>query len=246
MTVLLLASVSFVSWFVSLLAGGGSPLLLIPLVSFLLGLQAVAPVITVGLLIGHLQRIYLFQEEINWESTYWYMPGAIAGAGIGAYVLKQIHWDGLQIILGLVLVGMALYHWWGRLQPSWAVQAWLFLPMALVNGVGSSLIGSTGPLTNPVYLQFGLQKEEFLATKSLHTSVLHLAKILSYLLLGLLQPDYFYYGMVIGVASFPANWLAKKVLAQMSAEHFTRAVFVLMAVTGVWMVWDQWRGQLAV
>lgn len=47
---------SFLAWFFSMLAGGGSPFILIPMISLLLGSTAVAPVITTGLLIGNTQR----------------------------------------------------------------------------------------------------------------------------------------------------------------------------------------------
>lgn len=43
-----------------MLAGGGSPFILLPVVSLLLGAQAVAPVITTGLLIGNAQRGLFF------------------------------------------------------------------------------------------------------------------------------------------------------------------------------------------
>jgi uncharacterized protein len=239
MSLILLAVVSFISWCVSLLVGGGSPLLLIPLISFLFGLEAVAPVLTLGLLIGHVQRIFLFRDEIDWPCTQWFMPGAIAGAILGAYLLTLIYLDGLQFVLGLLLVLMALYFWVGPKAIALTIKTWHFLPMSFVNAIGSSLVGSTGPITNPMYLSYGLTKEGFLATKSLHTSVLHLVKIVAYVGLGLYQPEYFLYGVVIGVASFPGNWVGRIFLERMSPDGFTKAVFLFMAVSGCWMLWDQ-------
>ena len=239
MHLILLAVVSFVSWPISLLAGGGSPLLLIPLISVLFGLEAVAPVLTIGLLIGHIQRIFLFQDEIDWPSTGWFMPGAIAGAILGAFLLTLIHLEGLQFFLGLLMVLMALYFWMAPKTVSFNILTWYFLPVAFVNAIGSSLVGSTGPITNPMYLSYGLSKESFLATKSLHTSALHLVKILAYVLLGSYRPEYLVYGVVIGVASFPANWLGKILLTRVSKGAFTQAVFAFMAVSGLWMLWEQ-------
>ena len=52
----LLSSVSFSAWFISMLVGGGSPLILIPVVTLLLGAPAVAPVLTIGSTLGNVQR----------------------------------------------------------------------------------------------------------------------------------------------------------------------------------------------
>jgi uncharacterized membrane protein YfcA len=48
MTISLLMLASFIAWFISSLAGGGSPFIIIPMVNFLLEPQAVPPVVTTG------------------------------------------------------------------------------------------------------------------------------------------------------------------------------------------------------
>jgi uncharacterized membrane protein YfcA len=94
MIALILAGASFGAWFLSMLAGGGSPIVLIPLITLLLGAQAVAPVITVGLLVGNLQRSCFFWSEIDWQVTAWYVPGALLGALLGVYAFTQVQADG--------------------------------------------------------------------------------------------------------------------------------------------------------
>ena len=237
--IILLALVSFFSWFFSILLGGGCPLLLIPVISLFLGLEAVAPVLTLGLLMGNAQRLFLFKQDVDFSSSRWFLPGSIVGALIGAWLLKFIHLEGLQFVLGGMMLCLALYCGVRKTKTSWTFQSWHFLPIAFVNAIGSSLVGSTGSLMNPMYLNYGLQKESFIATKSLHTSGLHLVKVLSYLAFGSFHPDYFVYGGVIGLASFPANWLGKFCLARMTAGAFAQAVLVLMAVSGTWMLWEQ-------
>ncbi|MDA0672093.1 MAG: sulfite exporter TauE/SafE family protein [Cyanobacteria bacterium] len=243
MAVLILGSVSFVAWFLSMLAGGGSPLVLIPVITVLLGSQAVAPVITTGLLVGNSQRSLFFWREIDWVVTAWYVPGAIAGALLGAYAFANLHLEWLQIFLGLALLLMVanygLSRWLKRRSWSLTVRAWHFLPAAFLNGVGSGLVGSTGPIMNPLYLGYGLEKEAMVATKSANKAFLHLVKIASYLTLGVLDSSYLGYGLVIGVAAMPANWLGKQVLARMSSEQFRQMVFTLIAVSGLLMLWQQ-------
>jgi uncharacterized membrane protein YfcA len=239
MVALSLFTASFVAWFLSMLAGGGSPFILIPLISLWIGVQAVAPVITTGLLVGNTQRSLFFWHDIDWTVTAWYVPGAVVGALIGCYGLSQIHVEGFQALIGVGLVIMAISHMLGRKETQQTVKAWTFLPASFFNAIGSGLIGSTGPIMNPMYLNYGLEKEAMIATKALNKTVLHIVKLTAYLFLGNLSLEYLAYGLVIGMAAVPANWLGKQVLAQMSAQQFRQLVFTFVAFSGIVMVWQQ-------
>lgn len=230
---------SFVAWFISMLAGGGSPFLLIPLISILLGTQAVAPVITIGLLVGNAQRGMLFWPHIDWSLTRWYIPGAAIGALIGCYGLTHVHAEGLQLVLGLGLIIMFLNEIFGPKDSQFAVKEWHFLPYALVNAIGSGLIGSTGPVMNPLYFGYGLEKEAMVATKAVHKVALHIFKIMAYTGLGTLSPKYLAYGLIIGLGAIPANWLGKIVLAKLSADQFRQIVYTFVAFSGLLMIWQQ-------
>ncbi len=234
-----LFSASFFAWFLSMLAGGGSPFILIPLISLLLGVQAVAPIITIGLLVGNTQRSLSFWEHIDWTVTAWYVPGATIGAVIGCYGLSQIHAEGFQALVGIGLLIMAMNYALGQKETQFSVKAWAFLPVALINAIGSGLIGSTGPIMNPMYFNYGLEKEAMIATKALNKTVLHIVKLTAYLLLGNLSLEYLAYGLVIGLAAIPANWLGKQVLASISAQQFRQLVFTFVAFSGVFMMWQQ-------
>lgn len=234
-----LFTASFLAWFLSMLAGGGSPFILIPMISLLLGTPAVAPVITTGLLIGNTQRGISFWHHVDWRVTAWYVPGAVVGAIIGGYGLTQIHIEGLQLLLGVGLLTMVGYSLLAPKDDQFVVKAWYFLPLSFINAIGSGLIGSTGPVMNPLYLNYGLEKEAMVATKAFNKAVLHLVKLTAYAAFGSLSSDYLLYGLVIGLGAIPANWLGKMVLEKMSAQQFRQLVFAFVAVSGVTMIWQQ-------
>ncbi len=230
---------SFLAWFLSMLAGGGSPFILMPVISLLLGAPAVAPVVTTGLLIGNTQRGISFWHYVDWQVTAWYAPGATVGALIGCYGLTQMHAEGLQLLLGIGLLIMVANYLLAPQRTQFVVKAWYFLPLAFVNAIGSGLIGSTGPVMNPLYLNYGLEKEAMVATKAFNKAMLHLVKLTAYAVFGSLSSDYLVYGLVIGLGAIPANWLGKMVLAKMSAQQFRQLVFTFVAVSGVTMIWQQ-------
>lgn len=243
-----LGTVSFVAWFFSMLAGGGSPLLLIPALTLAIGAAGVAPTLTTGLLVGNGQRSLFFWKHIDWQVTAWYVPGSISGALLGAYAFTQFRAEWLQVFLGGALLIMVLDHClqgrWQQSSTRFTIRAWHFLPAAFLNAVGSGLIGSTGPVMNPMYLAYGLEKETMIATKSLNKTFLHVVKLASYGVLGAIDGSMLGYGLLIGLAAIPANWLGKWVLARMSSQQFRQVVFAFVAFSGVLMIWGQrdWLG----
>ena len=222
-----------------MIAGGGSPLVLIPLISFLYGSQAVAPVITTGMLLGNIQRLFYFWQEIDWKVTLWQLPGVITGSILGAYTLSYINLEGLQVVIGVALLLMVANYWFGKQDQTFAIRTWQFLPLGFGNSFASGLIGSTGPIMNPAYLNYGLIKEAMIATKAANIILAHVIKLCTYAALGTLSKPYILYGVIIGAAALPANWLGQLVLSRMSNDLFKQFTFVFIAISGVLMLWEQ-------
>jgi hypothetical protein len=240
MDILALFGIGFVAWLFSTLAGGGSPLILIPIINFSLGASAVAPTITVGMLFGNLQRVIWFWRSIDWSLTSWYLPGAIAGAVLGSYTLTQLNLEWLQIIMGIFLLVMVVASIWRQqLQNPTSTQSWQFLPLGFLYAFVSGLIGSSGPVMNGFYLNYGLTKETMIATKSSHVLVVHIAKILTYISLGALTPLHWGYGIVIGLSAIPANWIGQYIFQKMNDQQFRQLVLATMAVSGALMLWQE-------
>lgn len=238
MNIIYLALVSFVFWFISTLAGGGSPLILTSLINLLLDSQAVVPVVTTGMLLGNYQRIFLFWQDIEWQVTLWYFPGAIAGATLGAYVFTKIQLKWLQLLIILVFVITVVGYWLGK-KYSFTVHAWQFLPVGFLYSFISGLIGSTGSAVNPFYLNYGLVKEQMIATKAANIVVIHVVKIVTYAAFGALTTQYLGYGLIIGLTAVPANCLGQYVLSRMNNEQFTQLVFAVTTISTVLLLWQR-------
>ena len=239
MTFFWLALASCVSWFLSTLAGGGSPLILIPTLGLFLSPTAIPPVVTIGMLFGNAQRVYLYWSEIDWQVTQWYLPGSIIGACLGAFTLTQIQMDWLPLLLGVfLLLSAASYGFSGKKQ-TFIVRAWYFLPASVIYAFLSGLVGSTGPILNPLYLNYGLVKEPMIATKSANVVVVHVAKLIAYTVFGALSFSDLKYGLVIGIAAFPGNWLGQIVLTKLSESQFRQVVILFVAFSGLLILGKQ-------
>jgi hypothetical protein len=234
-----MALVSCLAWFVSSLAGGGSPFIIMPMANFLLETSAIAPVVTIGMLLGNLHRTCQFWRQIDWSLTRWYLPGALPGAILGAFVFTQIQLQWVQVLLGLLLVSYVFSFRCSDREPSFKIRNWFFLPAGFVYAFLSGLIGSIGPVLNPFYLNYGLVKEKMISTKSAHVLVVHIAKIVTYAAFGALKWRYLGYGAAIGIAAIPGNWLGQLVLQKISDREFRQLAIALVTLSGVFILWDQ-------
>ena len=239
MIVFWLTVASFVGWFVSTLAGGGSSLILLPLIGILLGTAAVAPVITTGMLLGNAQRVVLYWPNICWQITGWYLPGAIFGATLGAFIFTKTEITWLNLLLALFLIASVIGYGFGDKTKSFSVRTWYFLPGGFFYAFLSGLIGSAGPLLTSFYLNYGLKKEELIATKATNILFVHIIKIIAYSLFGTWNLSYFIYGIVIGIAAFPGNWLGQIALQKISESRFRQFVIAFIALSGILMLWEQ-------
>ena len=158
-----------IAYVISTLSGGGGSLLLVPVINFFIGTRATAPVINLGNLVGEPVRIILFWKQIEWRIIKYYLPSAIAGAILGAWIFSNIKLQWLQIIVGLFLISTIFQYRFGRKEKSFEMTLNWFIPIGFFVEFFSSLIGAVGPVLNPFYLNYGLEKEKMIATKTMNS-----------------------------------------------------------------------------
>jgi len=200
--------------------------------------RAIPPVLTVGMLCGNAQRVWLYWQDINWLLMWWYLPGAIAGSCLGAFVFTKTEAQWLPILLGLFLILSAISYMFEGKMPIISVKAWYFLPGGFVYAFLSGLLGSIGPILNPFYLSYGLVKEQMIATKSAQMVVVHLFKIIAYALLSDFTPAYVGYGLLLGLAAFPGNWVGRQALSKITQKDFRRIVIAFVGLSGILLIWE--------
>jgi hypothetical protein len=239
MNYIILAIAGFISWVISTIAAGGGGLLMIPVITFLLGAQAAPPILGTGELIGSSSRAAIMRKNIHWEVVKWYLPGGFVGSVAGAYLFTQAPAEWFQIIIGLFLISTLLQYHFGEKERTFKVKEWYFLPASFGVSFLSGLFGTMGPILNTMYLNYGVDKEDLVATKSVNSTVEHVVQLGTYLIFGALTWELASYGLAIGVASIAANWIGKKLLHEMESKTFRRIVIVMMAISGIVMIWQQ-------
>lgn len=228
---------AFVVFILSTLTGGGASLLLMPIVAWVVGVKAVAPVMAISIGMSSTSKVFFFWRYIDWKLFAWLFPSTIIGSILGARMFASLSSDYLQILIGLLLISTVFQ--WNKTEKrtGWKVKAWHFAPMGLVVSFLSGLIGGVGPLMNSAYLNYGMSKESLLGTRSANAILLHITKIISYAYFGYVTGEVIKYGLLIGVSSMIAVYFGKLILAKLSELIFRKIVVASMVLSGILMLW---------
>jgi uncharacterized membrane protein YfcA len=239
MSLAVLAIAAFVAWLISTVAGGAGGLLLVPVVRYLYGVRAVAPVVTLGEFIGGPIRVWLFWPHVQWEIVRWYLPGAVVGAALGGWIFAKVDIQWLSVIVAIFLISSIVQFRFGEKGRSFPMKLAMFLPLGFFVALFSGIIGELGPVLNPFFLNYGVEKERLIATKSVNSVVMQFVKLGSYTAFGALRWEYIGYGIVVGIAASLASWTGKSFLHKLDAKTFRRGIVAVMTITGCVMLWQE-------
>jgi uncharacterized membrane protein YfcA len=233
MTFLVLFIGGAIAWFISTVAAGGAAMLMIPVLSLMLGPQVVAPAISLGALLANPSRAWLFRTHINWHVSCWLIPGSLAGAVLGAWAFTQISAQWIQVVLGLFLISTVFQYQFGKSKRSFIMKRRWFFPLGLSVSFISGIVGGSGPAHNPFMLNYGLEKEQLVATKAINSLVMQLTKLVAYTGFGAMTLEIGIYGLVIGIGGAIGAWIASNHLKNINPSRFRVYTLILMPICGV-------------
>lgn len=227
----------FACWSISTLAAGGGSVLIVMLVAALLRGHAIAPVVTVASSIASPARMIMFWEHIDWQLVRWYLPGASAGAALGAWAFSRASNDLIQVCVGLFLVSTVWQFRPPSLVQTFRMRLPWFIPVSFVSGLTSAIVGASGLLANPFYLNYGMTKEPMLATRAVNSLTIQSIKIAAYIGFGVMNLDLMGHGIAIGIGAVLAVWLTRPWLHRIDPLRFRRLAVSVMVIAGLLILW---------
>jgi len=232
-----LVAAGFVSWTVSTLSAGGGSVLFVALLNIFLSSRAVAPLVAVASLIAAPLRMAMFWRDIDWRVVRWYAPGGMLGAALGGWLLTRLPVAWLDLIVAAFLISTAWQYRFGRQERSFRMTLTGFLPLSFVVGLLSAMIGASGLIASPFYLNYGLIKESLLATRAANSLAIQITKIVVYSWLGVLNLGLVQDGLIAGIGAGAAVLLSRPLLNRINGRQFRQYAIVMMVATGLYMIW---------
>ena len=103
---LLIAVIAVLAGVVGGIAGFGSSVLLLPLLTYTLGAKSAVPVMAVASLIGNISRVAVWWREVDWRAVAAYSATAVPSAAVGARTLVALDAKIVELALGAFLIGV--------------------------------------------------------------------------------------------------------------------------------------------
>ncbi|MER2269653.1 sulfite exporter TauE/SafE family protein [Methylobacterium oxalidis] len=237
MGVLFVLAVGLVAGVISGIVGTGSSIMLVPVLAAVYGPKAAVPIMAVAALMANVSRVLAWWRSVDRRAFVAYgAPGALAAAA-GARTLLVLPPRAVDLAIGAFLVAMIPGRRW---LASHLVRLRL-IHLALggaVIGFLTGIVVSTGPISVPLFVAYGLAKGAFIGTEAAGSLAVYASKILTFRGAGALPTEELTKGLVVGASLMAGSFLAKPFVLRLSPETFRFAMDGLMLLAGLSMVWS--------
>jgi uncharacterized membrane protein YfcA len=146
------------------------------------------PVMAIAGLMANTARVIAWHREVDWRAVFAYAVPGIPAASLGAISLVNLPAEVSGTLLGLFIMAMVPLRRFLKKQNLKIGRAGLAVAGAIV-GFLTGLFLSTGPLSIPAFLAFGLTRGAFLSTEAASSIFVQAAKVLTFRETGVLTGD---------------------------------------------------------
>ncbi|MEO6380878.1 MAG: sulfite exporter TauE/SafE family protein [Nitrobacter sp.] len=237
MNYIFILSVGLVAGTISGIVGTGSSIMLVPVLVYEFGPKQAVPIMAVAAIMANLSRILAWWREVDWRACAAYSITGIPAAALGARTLLVLPSHAVDISIGLFLIAMVpMRHWLAR--HDFKLSLWHLAVGGALIGFLTGIVVSTGPLSVPVFLFYGLTKGAFIATEAASSLGLYFSKSVTFERFGALTWDVGLKGLIAGSSLMVGAFIAKRFVLKLDPNVFRLVLDVIMLAAGLSMLWN--------
>ena len=235
MDFLFILAVGLVAGTLSGIVGFGSSIMLMPVLVIAFGPKQAVPIMAIAAIMANLARILAWWREIDWRACAAYSVTGIPGAAMGARTLLEMPPHIVEGALGAFFIAMIPARRW-LARRNLKLRLWHLAMAGFVVGYITGIVVSTGPITVPIFLAYGLMKGAFLATEAASSVAVYGSKSVVFRSFGYLPADVVLKGLITGSTLMAGAFLAKGLVRKLEPESFDLMMDGLMLASGATML----------
>ena len=236
MSFLFVLAVGLVAGTISGIVGTGSSIMLMPVLICLYGPKQAVPTMAIAAVMANFSRILAWWREVDWRACAAYSAPAIPAAALGARTLLVLPSRVVDISIGLFLIAMVpARHYLARHR--FKLSLWQLAIGGAAIGYLTGIVVSTGPLSVPLFLFYGLTKGAFLATEAASSLGIYVSKSVTFQRFGALTAEIALQGLIAGASLMAGAFIAKRFVLRLEPEVFRRLMDAIMIAAGLSTLW---------
>lgn len=218
------------------IVGFGSSIMLMPVLVIAFGPRQAVPVMAIAAVMANFARILAWWREVDWRAVAAYSVTGIPAAALGARTLVALPPPLVEGALGAFFIGMIPLRRWMSAH-NWRLNAWHLAALGLLIGYLTGIVVSTGPITAPIFLGYGLVKGAFVGTEAAASLAVYLSKSVTFRNLGVLPWDIVAKGVITGSSLMAGAFVAKRFVLKLEPAQFRLLMEGLMLLSGTVLLW---------
>ncbi len=233
---LLVCGVGLLAGLLSGVVGTGSSIMLLPVLVFAFGPKQAVPIMAVAAVMSNLAKVMAWRREVDWRAFAAYSAGGIPAAALGARTLLVLPAHVVDVALGAFFLAMIPARRWLKAR-DFHIRLWQLALAGAAIGFITGIVVSTGPLSVPAFLAYGLTRGAFLSTEAMSSLVLYVAKVSTFRAFGALPLSVMLQGLIAGSSLMVGAFAGKAVVLRMSTDVFEHLLDAMLLVAGCALLW---------
>jgi len=214
------------------ISGFGGAAVLLPVLVAVFGVRDAVPILTVAQLVGNASRVWFNRHAVDGRVVVRFAAGGIPAGVAGSILFARAPLHVLTRLLGAFLIFIVARRCLRHRRP-WKPSLRAFALIGAVSAFVSALVGSTGPLMAPLFLDYGLVKGAYIGTEALATVTMHTTKLIVYRQASVLSSTAIVDGLALAPLMIVGTWIGKRVVDRVSPDAFVVVIEITMMVAGV-------------
>ena len=220
--------------------GMGLPLVALPVLTTVFGLQHAVGLMTIPLIVTNVWQVWRFRAEARAPRLGfmpWFLVGGAVGIGLGTWALTALPERVLVLSLGVILL---VYVALRIATPHWVLSLELARRLGPLAGIGGGTVqGATG-ISAPIGVTFihsmNLERAAHVFAVSAMFLTFAVVQLPSLWLAGVMRPEWLLHGLLALIPILVFMPLGQWISGKLSRQAFDRMILVFLGVIGVKMV----------
>jgi uncharacterized membrane protein YfcA len=219
------------------IVGTGTSIMLLPVLAYGFGPKQAVPIMAIAAIMANLARILAWWRDVDWRAVAAYSIPGIPAAALGAGTLLALPSRFVDFAIGMFFILMIPFRRWMHAR-QFTLPLWSLAVIGAIMGFLTGIVASTGPMTVPIFVSYGLIRGPLLGTEAASSLAVYISKAITFQRLDALPPDIIFKGLIAGSSLFVGAFIAKRLVLRLNASSFHHLMEALMLVAGLSMFWN--------